>query len=155
MRSGGGLVFLRRITPLSRRDAVYFCSGVYIQTSLQAKAKAEPAFRFYALCDKICRKDVLQEAYERCRKNAGASGVDRQTSEQIETEGAEPWLERLRQELFVEGIPPSPCCAYGFPRAMADSARSDPDHPRSSWTDGRGADHRAVFELSFHIWTPG
>ncbi|HET9181602.1 MAG TPA: hypothetical protein VFP59_05680, partial [Candidatus Angelobacter sp.] len=26
-----GLVFLRRITPLSRRDAVYFCSGVYIE----------------------------------------------------------------------------------------------------------------------------
>jgi hypothetical protein len=28
-KSGGGLVSLRRITPLSRRDAVYFCSGVY------------------------------------------------------------------------------------------------------------------------------
>jgi hypothetical protein len=29
MRSGGGLLFLRRITPLARRDAAYFCSGVY------------------------------------------------------------------------------------------------------------------------------
>jgi len=25
----GGLVLLRRITPLARRDAVYFCSGAY------------------------------------------------------------------------------------------------------------------------------
>ena len=28
-----------------------------LQTSLQAKAKAEPAFRFYSLWDKICRPD--------------------------------------------------------------------------------------------------
>jgi len=25
----GGLVLLRRITPLARRDALYFCSGAY------------------------------------------------------------------------------------------------------------------------------
>jgi len=28
-RQSGGLVLLRRITPLARRDAVYFCSGAY------------------------------------------------------------------------------------------------------------------------------
>ena len=69
-----------------------------LQTSLQAKAKADPAYRFYALWDKVSRKDVLREAYERSRRNAGASGVDRQTFEQIETEGVEPWLETLRQD---------------------------------------------------------
>ena len=47
-----------------------------LQTSLQAKAKTEPAFRFYSLWDKICRPDVLAEAYRRCRENRGASGVD-------------------------------------------------------------------------------
>ena len=30
-----------------------------LQTSLQAKAKAEPAFRFYSLWDKVCRKMSL------------------------------------------------------------------------------------------------
>jgi group II intron reverse transcriptase/maturase len=58
-----------------------------LQTSLQTKAKAEPAFRFYALWDKVCRKDVLLEAYRRCRANAGAAGVDGETFAQIDAFG--------------------------------------------------------------------
>ena len=47
-----------------------------LQISLQAKAKAEPAFRFYSLWDKVCRADVLEEAYRACHRNGGAAGVD-------------------------------------------------------------------------------
>src|SRR4051794_41854606 len=65
-----------------------------IAASLQAKAKAEPAFRFYSLWDKICRPDVLTEAYRRCRHNAGAPGG--QTFGAIEAHGVEEWLEELR-----------------------------------------------------------
>ncbi|MFV2070228.1 MAG: group II intron reverse transcriptase/maturase [Pirellulales bacterium] len=70
-----------------------------LQMALQAKAKAEPSYRFYSLWDKVCRRDVLWEAYRRCRANGGAPGVDRVTFEQIETEGVMAWLAKLQEEL--------------------------------------------------------
>jgi RNA-directed DNA polymerase len=88
-----------------------------LQNSLQTKAKAEPAFRFYALWDKVCRKDVLLEAYHRCRANAGAPGVDRKTFEQIETEGLERWLEILRQELNTGRYVPQPLLRVWIPKS--------------------------------------
>jgi group II intron reverse transcriptase/maturase len=66
---------------------------------LRAKAKESPKYRFYALYDKVFRADVLAHAYDRCRLNKGAAGVDGQTFDDIELYGRERWLGELAQEL--------------------------------------------------------
>jgi RNA-directed DNA polymerase len=70
-----------------------------LQTALQAKAKENPDFRFYALYDKVYREDILQHAYACCKANKGAAGVDEQSFEDIETYGQDRWLGELAQEL--------------------------------------------------------
>jgi len=44
-----------------------------LQTVLHAKAKESPNFRFYALYDKVYRKDILAFAYASCKANGGAA----------------------------------------------------------------------------------
>lgn len=70
-----------------------------LQTALQAKAKENSGFRFYALYDKVHRDDVLQFAYLRCKSNGGAAGADGQEFDDIESYGREQWLRELAQEL--------------------------------------------------------
>ncbi len=70
-----------------------------LQAALHAKAKGSPTYRFYALYDKVYRKDILSFAYDCCKSNKGAAGVDEQTFEDIEAYGRERWLSELTQEL--------------------------------------------------------
>jgi retron-type reverse transcriptase len=88
-----------------------------LQRSLHVKAKAELSFRFYSLWDKVCRGDVLREAYRRCRLNGGAAGVDRETFEQIEAQGVERWLGNLQRELKAKRYRPQPLLRVWIPKS--------------------------------------
>ncbi|HLA85361.1 MAG TPA: group II intron reverse transcriptase/maturase [Thermoguttaceae bacterium] len=77
-----------------------------LQAALHAKAKESPAFRFYALYDKVYRWDVLRAAYRQCRRNDGAPGVDQQTFAEIEEYGVERWLGELAEELGTKTYRP-------------------------------------------------
>ena len=87
-----------------------------LQTALHDKAKESPSFRFYALYDKVYRKDVLAFAYACCKANGGAAGVDNQTFEDIETYGAERWLDELAQELKSRTYQPLPVRRVYIPK---------------------------------------
>src|SRR6202790_5548870 len=78
------------------------------QRKLYRKAKAEPAFRFYLLYDKIYRADILRQAYARAGANAGAPGTDGMTFAAVEASGLERWLAGLREELVSKTYRPNP-----------------------------------------------
>lgn len=87
-----------------------------LQRKLYLKAKAEPAFRFYQLYDKICREDILYHAYMLARTNGGAPGVDGINFKAIETAGLEAWLAGIRKELVAKTYRPEPVRRVMIPK---------------------------------------
>ena len=58
-----------------------------LQRQLYVTAKRSRRRRFHALFDRICRGDVLAEAWERVKANKGAAGIDGETLSMIEQGG--------------------------------------------------------------------
>ena len=94
--------YLERVRPAARK---------FSRTVVES-----PNFRFYALYDKVYRKDVLAFAYERCKANGGVAGVDGQTFEDIEAYGVERWLDELMQELKNRTYQPLPVRRVYIPK---------------------------------------
>src|SRR5271170_855550 len=70
-----------------------------LQVGLFMSAKRSRTRRFHALYDRICRSDVLAEAWERVKTNKGTAGVDGQTLSMIEQEGVETFLQETQRNL--------------------------------------------------------
>lgn len=94
-----------------------------LRAALHDKAKKSPDFRFYALYDKVYRKDVLTFAYACSKANGGAAGVDGQTFEDIEAFGVERWLDELTQELRSQTYRPLPVRRVWIPKPDGKTQR--------------------------------
>lgn len=70
-----------------------------LQRRLYRVAKQQPERRFTLLYDKVCRQDILQEAWRRVKSNKGAAGVDQVDIDAIRDYGEERFLGEVEQEL--------------------------------------------------------
>ncbi|MGH6628318.1 MAG: group II intron reverse transcriptase/maturase, partial [Burkholderiales bacterium] len=72
-----------------------------LQRRLWAASKRSPGRRFHALYDRVCRGDVLAEAWKRVRANKGSAGVDRESITLIEQQGVDAFLTGIQAELLA------------------------------------------------------
>lgn len=89
-----------------------------LQRKLYCKAKQEPACRFHALFDKVCRADILSRAYHLVRANKGSAGIDGVTFAAIEEgEGAAAFLAELEEALRNKTYQAEPVRRVMIPKA--------------------------------------
>ena len=81
-----------------------------LRCKLGCKAKQEPNFRFYALYDRIYRRDVLETAYKLAKKNKGTPGIDEISFDDIEKSkgGIQEFIYNLQKELIEKTYRPLP-----------------------------------------------
>lgn len=89
-----------------------------LQRKLYIKAKQEPAYRFYALYDKLYQADILHHAWRLVKANKGSPGVDGMSFEAIESGiGVGCYLELLSRELQDKTYQANPVRRVMIPKA--------------------------------------
>ncbi len=84
--------------------------------ALYRKSKQEKVFRFYSLYDKICRTDVLWEAWRQVKANQGAPGVDGKAIEEVIAQGEAKVMGKLQKRLCEQSYPFSPVRQVEIPK---------------------------------------
>jgi group II intron reverse transcriptase/maturase len=79
-------------------------------------AKRSRTRRFHALYDRICRGDVLAEAWQRVKANRGAAGIDGETLSMVEQWGERAFLEDVQQRLRTGEYLPQPVRRQYIPK---------------------------------------
>jgi len=88
-----------------------------LQRKLFRAAKLSRKRRFHALFSRVCRGDVLVEAWRRVRSNGGAAGVDGETIKAIEQQGVTEFLADLGRRLTTGTYRPQPVKRRYIPKA--------------------------------------
>jgi group II intron reverse transcriptase/maturase len=88
-----------------------------LQRRLWVAAKQSPERRFHALYDRISRRDVLDEAWKRVKKNRGSAGLDAQTIAEVEQYGVDLFVEEIRDVLRAGEYRPSATLRRYIPKA--------------------------------------
>lgn len=111
-------------TPTTEQKAIPLELGMPIKVSelrwkLENKAKQEPEFKFYALYDRIYRRDVLEAAYYRIRANNGSAGSDNVSFNSLEEEkdGVSKLIDQIEKELKDKTYKPGPIKRVYIPKA--------------------------------------